>query len=123
MLNCFFFTLLDNKREGMKQATKLSKLITTKMMQLHGLCLSHRHNPDIALFIIPPHTFQAVHASGWQPHLLSLSPPFICVTGVIRCLIIDNSSQVGNHLFHSLLVVHLTWLSFLRARFPEQRVS
>lgn len=49
-----------------------------------------------------------------QPFLLSLQLPFISVTGVIRCLIMDNSSsQVGNHLFHSLLVVCLTWLSCL----------
>lgn len=86
----------------MQHATKLPSLITTNMMQLDGLCLAGPAQSR-SYYVVQP-----VHAAGWQPYLVSLCPPFISVTGVIRCLIIDNSSQAGNHLFHSLLVVRLT---------------
>lgn len=110
-------TLLDvycEKREGMQLAPKPPSLITAKLIQLHGLCLrhlSHQHSPEVTLFsfyltpfslcVLPVGTltfFPSVHLSY--------------VSGVIRCLIIDNSSLCvcggGDHLFHSLPVVCLT---------------
>lgn len=93
-------TLLDvncEKREGMQLAPKPPSLITAKLIQLPSLCLrhlGHQHSPEVTLFSFYLTPFSlCVLPVGTLTFFPSVRLSY--VSGVIRCLIIDNSSRGG----------------------------